>query len=209
MNALSPREFEVAAEESFAAVQRSLAENANGNAVSLTLSAFLCAEERNKIRNRISRAQGQLAGILRMIDSRVALPDVIIQMRAATKAVRRTAVRLLIVGYGVNAANPRGETEKMALTHGFQILASMGAGGPSDVRNSLPRLISGQQALDKAQALLEKDGSYLEMVAALAVAGRAINDTSFALLLDRLAEAHIRGDLEGREACEKLLMAYA
>ncbi len=190
-------------------MQRSLAENANCEAISLTISAFLSAEERNKIRNRISRAQGQLAGIIRMLDNRATLPEIVIQMRAAAKAVRRTAVRLLIVGFGANTSTPDSEPRRVALSHGFQILSSMGAGEPGRPEDSVPRLGSGQQSLNKAQALLEDDGSYLEMIAALAIAGRAINETSFALLLDRLAEAHVKGDHREQEACEKLLMAYA
>ena len=158
MNALSPRGFELAAEETFAAMQRSLDENASREAISLKISRFLSSEEQSKIRNRISRAQGQLAGIIRMLDGRVPLPEIVIQMRAASKAVRRTAVRLLIVGYGVQSSPSGNETMLTALSHGFQMLSSMTAGEPGSTEDAIPRLISGQQALNKAQMLLEQDG---------------------------------------------------
>lgn len=209
MNALSPREFDVAAEVSFAAVQRSLAENANCQAVALPISTFLSEEECGKIRNRISRAQGQLAGIFRMLETRLPLPEVVIQMRAATKAVRRTAVRLLIVGYGIHGSRPSDDIRQVTLSHGFHILSSMGAGELREAKNLNYQLATAQHALNKAQSSLSDDSSYLEMIAALGVAGRAINETSLVLLLDRFAEAQRQGDHREREACEKLLMSYA
>ena len=47
------------------------------------------------VTNRVKRAQGQLAGVLRMIEEERALGDVLNQLKAVTRALERAGVAMI------------------------------------------------------------------------------------------------------------------
>ncbi len=56
---------------------------------------YLDPEVEKSLRNRLSRIQGQLEGVKRMLDERESCDDILVQMAAARKAMNGAARELL------------------------------------------------------------------------------------------------------------------
>lgn len=58
------------------------------------------------VRNRLSRAEGQLRGIQRLLDEGAECKDVVVQLSAVQAALHRTGVRLMAAGMKHCLADP-------------------------------------------------------------------------------------------------------
>lgn len=87
----------------------------------------MLADERNvsEILNRLRRAQGQLAGVIGMVEQGRDCKDVVIQLAAVSKALDRAGFKLVACGLRECAAGTQpaegkalteGELEKLFLT---------------------------------------------------------------------------------------------
>lgn len=81
------------------------------------------AEVLDDITNRLRRIEGQISGLIRMIDDGRDCKDVIIQLAAASKALDRAGFKILATGLtkciadpGAQADRDRAELEKLFLT---------------------------------------------------------------------------------------------
>ncbi|WP_430867569.1 metal-sensitive transcriptional regulator [Demequina aurantiaca] len=76
----------------------------------------LDAEATRKINNRLKRAQGQLAGVIRRVDEGGECEDIVIQLAAVSKALDRAAFAVMSAGIQECMSEPDGEarTENMA-----------------------------------------------------------------------------------------------
>lgn len=55
-------------------------------------------KERTDITNRLKRARGQIDGVLAMIDEGRSCKDVVTQLGAASTAIERAALKMVVVG---------------------------------------------------------------------------------------------------------------
>jgi len=58
----------------------------------------LDAQDMRKVSNRLKRAQGQLAGVIRRVDEGGECEDVVIQLAAVSKALDRAAFAVMAAG---------------------------------------------------------------------------------------------------------------
>lgn len=68
-------------------------------------------DEMQPVVNRIKRAQGQLAGVLRMIEEQRECDEIVAQLAAASKALDRAGFALISSGLRECLAAPDGEDE--------------------------------------------------------------------------------------------------
>lgn len=86
--------------------------------------AAIPAEELAKIRNRLSRAQGQLGAVIRMIDERKPCQEILTQMLASSKAVDRAAFSMMLAGLqACQVADEESEDARDVLERLFMSLA--------------------------------------------------------------------------------------
>jgi DNA-binding FrmR family transcriptional regulator len=77
-------------------------------------------EALKRVRNRLSRAQGQLGGVLRMLDEGRACQEVVPQLAAVTKAIDRAAFALIATS--LRECLEAGETDAGELSDQLQEL---------------------------------------------------------------------------------------
>lgn len=176
-------------------------------ALETPISLVLPGGERVKVKNRIARAQGQVSAIIRMFEADVPVPQIAVQMRAVFHAVRRTAVRLLVLGAEEQARAPEGDVPNI-FYYGFPLISDMNSTRLIDSNNVLEDLRIAQHSLSSAQKLLGEDDSFLKTVAVLAVAAGRIRETSISLFLENLMEALRQNSVADRRLYEKLIMSY-
>ena len=75
--------------------------------------------EATEIRNRLARAQGQIGGVLRMLEEGRDCSDVITQLAAAQAAVSRAAFKLLSSGIAACESGSAGEKDRSRLEKAF------------------------------------------------------------------------------------------
>ncbi|WP_200829207.1 metal-sensitive transcriptional regulator [Arcanobacterium ihumii] len=94
------------------------------NPILLGSGAQIDPNEVTKVRNRLSRAIGQLQGVVGMIDNGESCEATMMQMLAASKAVDRAAFALLLAGFNAcsDSANDSAES-RAALERLFMSLA--------------------------------------------------------------------------------------
>lgn len=176
-------------------------------ALETPISRVVSAGESVKIKNRISRAQGQVTGIIRMFEADVPVPEIAVQMRAAFYAVRRTTVRLLILGVEEQAVSPEGDMADVFVSS-FPLMQGMFAGGLIDPEQGRENLRIAQHSLSAAQVVLEEDDSFLKILAVLSVTAGFIRETSISLFLEKLMTARRENDVDNCRLYEKLIMSY-
>ena len=73
----------------------------------------LTPEELAKLANRLPRAQGQIGGVLRMIEEGRDCQDIVMQLAAVRRAVDRVGFSIIATGLKqcVNEAHERGDSE--------------------------------------------------------------------------------------------------
>ncbi len=73
----------------------------------------LSDEEMTKLANRLRRAQGQIGGVLRMIEEGRECQDIVMQLAAVRRAVDRAGFSIIATGLKqcVTEANERGDEE--------------------------------------------------------------------------------------------------
>ncbi|MBO3090053.1 metal-sensitive transcriptional regulator [Cellulomonas dongxiuzhuiae] len=71
--------------------------------------------EMTKVSNRLKRAQGQLAGVIRMIDEGTSCEDVVTQLSAVSKAIDRAGFAIIASGMRQCLTQPDGTDEEPAL----------------------------------------------------------------------------------------------
>lgn len=78
----------------------------------------MLADEKNdaEIVNRLRRAQGQLAGVIAMVEQGRECKDVVTQLAAVSKALDRAGFKIVACGLRECAAGDEGELEKLFLT---------------------------------------------------------------------------------------------
>ena len=79
--------------------------------------------EAAEIRNRLARAQGQIGGVLRMLEEGRDCSDVITQLAAAQAAVSRAAFKLLSSGIAACESGSAGERDRSRLEKAFLALS--------------------------------------------------------------------------------------
>ncbi|MBO3095443.1 metal-sensitive transcriptional regulator [Cellulomonas dongxiuzhuiae] len=67
--------------------------------------------EMTKVSNRLKRAQGQLAGVIRMIDEGTSCEDVVTQLSAVSKAIDRAGFAIIASGMKQCLTQPEGDEE--------------------------------------------------------------------------------------------------
>jgi DNA-binding FrmR family transcriptional regulator len=70
-------------------------------------------EDLTPVVNRLKRAQGQLAGVLRMIDEGRACEDVVTQLAAVSRALDRAGFAIVASGLRQCLGDERGDDEAM------------------------------------------------------------------------------------------------
>lgn len=177
------------------------------DALEMPTSRILPTGERVRVKNRIARAQGQLSGIIRMLEADIPIPEIAIQMRAAFHAVRRTMVRLLVLGVEEQTVAPEGEVPDI-FSYGFPLIGGMNSTRFVDSRETLDSLRIAQHSLSSARVLVEEDESFLKVVAVLAVAAGRVRETSVSLFLQKLMAARRENAITDCRLYEKLIMSY-
>ncbi|MBD7919359.1 metal-sensitive transcriptional regulator [Cellulomonas sp. Sa3CUA2] len=71
--------------------------------------------EMTKVSNRLKRAQGQLAGVIRMIDEGTGCEDVVTQLSAVSKAIDRAGFAIIASGMRQCLTQPDGADEEPTL----------------------------------------------------------------------------------------------
>ena len=74
---------------------------------------YLSAETTRPVLNRLKRAQGQLAGVVRMIEEGRECEDVVTQLAAVSKALDRAGFTLVAAGLKECVESGELDTEKM------------------------------------------------------------------------------------------------
>lgn len=69
-----------------------------------------------QILHRLRRAQGQLAGVIAMVEQGRECKDVVIQLAAVSKALDRAGFKIVACGLRECAEGDEGELEKLFLT---------------------------------------------------------------------------------------------
>jgi DNA-binding FrmR family transcriptional regulator len=83
----------------------------------------LDAEDLKSARTRLLRAQGQLAGVLRMIDEGRDCQDVVMQLSAVNSAITRAGFSIVATGLSKCATDESGMSDRAALEKAFLSLA--------------------------------------------------------------------------------------
>ncbi|AJE66137.1 cytoplasmic protein [[Brevibacterium] flavum] len=80
-------------------------------------------DEITPVLNRLKRAQGQLAGVIRMLDEGEDCKAVVTQLSAVTKALDRAGFAIIATGLEQCLTNPDGDMDKKELEKLFLSLA--------------------------------------------------------------------------------------
>ena len=80
-------------------------------------------EELESVKKRLSRAQGQLGGIIRMLEEQRECTDVLTQMAAAQAAINRAAFSLIATGIANCGADDQGLADRAKLEKAFLSLS--------------------------------------------------------------------------------------
>jgi DNA-binding FrmR family transcriptional regulator len=72
-------------------------------------------EEMSKVSNRLKRAQGQLAAVIRMLDDGKSCEDVVTQLSAVSRALDRAGFAIIASGLKQCLAQPESADEAPAL----------------------------------------------------------------------------------------------
>jgi len=76
----------------------------------------------DSVRKRLARAQGQLGGIIKMLDEGRQCTDVLTQMAAAQSAINRAAFSLIASGIANCTKDEAGEQDRAKLEKAFLAL---------------------------------------------------------------------------------------
>lgn len=77
----------------------------------------------DSVRKRLARAQGQLGGIIKMLDEGRQCTDVLTQMAAAQSAINRAAFSLIASGIANCTKDEAGEQDRAKLEKAFLALS--------------------------------------------------------------------------------------
>ncbi len=80
-------------------------------------------EELKAARNRLVRVQGQIAGIVKMLDEGRDCTDLLTQLAAASTALNRAGFAIIATGMQHCGADANGEKNREALEKAFMSLA--------------------------------------------------------------------------------------
>lgn len=86
-------------------------------------TVHLDSAERRAVRNRLSRARGQLDAVIRQLDDDQACLDVLPQMIAANRAVDRATYAMILAAMQACANHPGAHTESEQIRKIFLSLA--------------------------------------------------------------------------------------
>ena len=81
------------------------------------------AEELKAARDRLVRVQGQIGGIVRMIDDGRDCTELLTQLAAASTALSRAGFDIVVTGMALCADEPRSGENRAALEKAFMSLA--------------------------------------------------------------------------------------
>ena len=81
------------------------------------------APEIDSVKKRLARAQGQLGGIIKMLEDGRDCTDVLTQLAAANSAINRAAFSLIASGIANCAANEAGDADRARLEKAFLSLS--------------------------------------------------------------------------------------
>ena len=79
--------------------------------------------ELKNARDRLMRVQGQIGGIIKMLDEGRDCTELLTQLSAASTALSRAGFNIISTGMDICAKNPDGETDRAALEKAFLSLA--------------------------------------------------------------------------------------
>ena len=79
--------------------------------------------ELDSVKKRLARAQGQLGGIIKMLEEGRDCTDVLTQLAAANSAVNRAAFALLATGISNCGAGEEGDRDRAKLEKAFLALS--------------------------------------------------------------------------------------
>ena len=80
-------------------------------------------DELKNARDRLMRVQGQIGGIVKMLDEGRDCTELLNQLSAASTALSRAGFNIISTGMALCATNPEGETDRAALEKAFLSLA--------------------------------------------------------------------------------------
>ncbi|QKJ25565.1 metal-sensing transcriptional repressor [Aquiluna borgnonia] len=80
-------------------------------------------EELDAVRKRLARAQGQLGGIIKMVEEGRECTDVLTQMAAAQAAINRAAFSLIATGIANCGSDAEGIADRAKLEKAFLALS--------------------------------------------------------------------------------------
>ena len=80
-------------------------------------------EELDAVRKRLARAQGQLGGIIKMVEEGRECTDVLTQMAAAQAAINRAAFSLIATGIANCGSDAEGISDRAKLEKAFLALS--------------------------------------------------------------------------------------
>lgn len=83
----------------------------------------ISAEELKQARDRLVRVQGQIGGIVKMLDEGRDCTDLLNQLSAASTALTRAGFTIIATGMARCGADPEGEQNRKALEKAFLSLA--------------------------------------------------------------------------------------
>ncbi|CAB4887637.1 MAG: metal-sensing transcriptional repressor [Actinobacteria bacterium] len=83
----------------------------------------LPAEELKKARNRLVRVQGQIGGLVRMIDEGRDCTEILTQLAAASTALDRAGFNIIATGMSHCGTGPEGDMNRDALEKAFMSMA--------------------------------------------------------------------------------------
>lgn len=83
----------------------------------------LPADELKKARNRLVRVQGQIGGLVRMIDEGRDCTEILTQLAAASTALDRAGFSIIATGMSHCGAGPEGDVNRVALEKAFMSMA--------------------------------------------------------------------------------------
>jgi DNA-binding FrmR family transcriptional regulator len=81
------------------------------------------APEIDSVKKRLARAQGQLGGIIKMLEEGRECTDVLTQLAAANSAISRAAFSLIASGIANCASNEEGDADRARLEKAFLSLS--------------------------------------------------------------------------------------
>jgi DNA-binding FrmR family transcriptional regulator len=80
-------------------------------------------QDLDAVRKRLARAQGQLGGIIRMLDDGRDCTDVLTQLAAANSAINKAAFSLIAAGIANCGQGAQGDRERAKLEKAFLSLS--------------------------------------------------------------------------------------